>query len=357
MSTPRILLGFDIDITKLKGATMMNHMKLIGEIKTALDEDIPEYVISPFLYEQATKNQLLFFFKPECFFLEFQKTRNLLEMVFEKFDQFRVEISGSLLLYGRRLEELSIMDRHYGFINRLSKKASKIISTKELEKIQLALGIDKPADYQLLGGHECLNQYQEFDEKSLDGLWLTQKSIKLRSGFYFHQYKIKGKKVIMVNGFHPSQLRHYTDPLHKIIVLLVHSNTEWNILKNDLAGDTFPERAKENSIRGEIFRNNSKYGIQNPTISNNCIHLSAGPFEALFEIDNFLQRVEGAKFNLDQTNISRLMNEVGLEKREIKRCLSNPTAKINSTSTDLFTLTEEKNSTEAISMYRNYFLL
>ena len=186
--------------------------------------------------------------------------------------------------------------------------------------------------------------------------WQTKKSIKLRSGFYIQQYSIKEQQVILANGFHPSQLKHYTNPLHKIVLLLLNSHTDWKILKNDLAGDTFPEWAKGDSIRGEIFGNRQKYGIQNVSISNNCVHLSAGPFEALFEINNFLSNIKDIDFSLDKTNIARLMNKNGFEKEEIRRCLLNPKIQIDEIPTDLFTLTEEKNSNEAISEYRKYFI-
>jgi hypothetical protein len=340
----------------------MNNTKwtpLIEDILRSLGQNKPDQMIMDFKLKKPkeTENELLFFFKPECFFGGNPiHIKSILEMVFEKFTAFKVDISGVLLLDGKRLEELSIMDRHYGFINKISKEASKMLSGEDLKKIQHALGVDNLKNYEVLGGHEVLRKYPEFNERSLDELWQTKKSIKLRSGFYVQQYSVKEQPVIMINGFHPSQLRHYTDPLHKIILILLNSDTEWKILKNDLAGDTFPERAKRESIRGEIFANHSKYGIRNVSISSNCVHLSAGPFEALFEIDNFLSNIKDIGFDLNKTNIARLMKKNGLKKEEITRCLSNPNAQVDGEWTDLFTFTEEKNSLEAISGYREYFI-
>ncbi len=334
-------------------------MQLIKKILSSMGQEKSDLTISDFKFKKSpeTENEVLFFFKPECFLVgNTKQIKAILEMVFEKFTEFKVDISGILLLDGKRLEELSIMDRHYGFINRISKEASKIVSQEDLKKIQLAVGINNLENYKLLGGHEVLRKYPEFNEKSLDEFWQTKKSIKLRSGFYVQQYSIKEQQVILVNGFHPSQLRHYTNPLHKIILLLLNSDTDWKILKNDLAGDTFPERAKGHSIRGEIFRNRQKYGIQNISISNNCVHLSAGPFEALFEINNFLSNIKNIGFNIDKTNVARLMKKNGFEKEEVKNCLLNPKIQINDVPTDLFTFTEEKNSNEAISEFREYFL-
>ena len=52
-------------------------------------------------------------------------TQLIIEMAMEKLREYQVSISGALLLSGTRLEELEIMDRHYGYINKLSKQASK----------------------------------------------------------------------------------------------------------------------------------------------------------------------------------------------------------------------------------------
>ena len=78
--------------------------------------------------------------------------------------------------------------------------------------------------------------------------------------------------------------------------------------------------------------------------------------QILFEIDNFLSNIKDVGFNLNKTKIAHLMKKNGFEKEEINRCLLNPKIQIDGVPTDLFTFTEEKNSNEAISEYREYFL-
>lgn len=327
---------------------------LTTNILEAISSDKEEFIIKNFELNNTKniQNELLFFWKPECFLVnDINYTKNIIEMVLQKFKLYEVNISVVLLLSGKRLDELSIMDKHYGFINKLSRKASEIINGDELLKIQQNLEINNLKEYKILGGHEFLKKFNNFTEDSLDDLWRTKKSIKLRSGFYIQKYTINGENVILINGFHPSQLKHFTNFSHKIIVLLLHSDTDWKILKNDLVGNTFPEKAKQDSIRGEIFTNTHKYGIQDVSISNNCVHLSAGPFEALFEMDNFLKNIQNIEFNLSRTNMYSLMIKSGLKKEEIEKCLSNPKFQFNEKQTDLFTFTEDKNSSEAIKDY------
>ncbi|MBU2574305.1 MAG: hypothetical protein KKH28_09545 [Elusimicrobia bacterium] len=210
-------------------------------------------------------------------------------------------------------------------------------------------------EYRVLGGHEFLGEFKEFTEASLNTLWLGKKSVKLRSGFYVQKYAVNGKNIILINGFHPAQLGYFTDSSHRILVFLLHSDTDWKILKNDLAGNTFPEKAILSSIRGELFSNSKEYGLPGVSIVNNCVHLSAGPFEALFEINNFLKDIKTARFGLSKTNMFKLMTKEKPDKAAVENCIKNPAARIKGEMMDLFTLTEDQNSSAAIFNYVKHF--
>jgi hypothetical protein len=316
-----------------------------------------EFIIENFNFGRKKKNELIFFFKPWCFTSKnFDDNASIVKLAFEKFREFKVEISGVLKLTGKRLEELEIMDKHYGVINKLSRCASKNLSEEEEEIIAETLGISNLKEYHILGGHECLAKFPKFDEYSLNDFWAQKKSKRLRSGFYYNSYEYENEKIILVNGFHPSQLSNYTHPDRQLIILLVHSDTSWEELKEDLIGNTYPERAVPNSIRGELFRNREAYGINQISISRNYVHLSAGPFEALFEIVNFLRDIEGLDFQIQNTNMHRLFLEQNLEPHELQNALKNPPKEIDSHLTDLFTITEEKDSLKAIEEYKKHFL-
>ncbi len=316
-----------------------------------------QLIIEPFNFELDKKNELIFFFKPWCFTSSnFNDNAAIVKMAFDKFREFNVEVSGILKLTGKRLEELEIMDKHYGVINKLSRYASSILSDEEKELIAESLNVPNLENFEILGGHEFLAKFPEFDEYSLNEFWAQKKSIKARSGFYFNCYEHINEKFILVNGFHPSQLRNYTHPDRQLFVVLVHSDTSWELLKEDLIGNTFPEKASPHSIRGELYRNKNAYGIQTISISRNYVHLSAGPFEALFEINNFFKDIEELDFQLSYTNLYRLFQKNQIALTELNHALMNPAKKIDGHLTDLFTTTEEKDSLEAIHHYQKYFL-
>ncbi len=302
-------------------------------------------IIQPVQVGQTEReNELVFFFKPELLAVEApHKVQNSLDLVAEKFKTYDVEIHGAAIIPGSVLEKHEIMNRHYGFINQLSRRASEMVGADTRQKIFQALDIADAEGYQILGGHEFLTHF-ETDIDSLSEVWFSQAANKLRSGFYFQASTFQGQKIILVNGFHPSQLEHFTRKDHRIYLMLLHTDTDWAAMKFDLVGDTFPERANPGSIRGELYADPERYGQQEVGINTNGVHLSAGPFEAAFEVVNFF----GSLIDLDPKEtpplaIQKAM-DAGLTEKEALELLDNP--EVNDS--DLFSETENQNTDAAV---------
>jgi len=306
-------------------------------------------IIQPVQVGQTKKqNELVFFIKPELLAVDdSQKIQHSLDLIENKFKEFKVKISGAAIVPGAVLEKHEIMNRHYGFINQLSRKASEMVDDKTREKIFEQLDISNPEDYKILGGHEFLDQF-ETDMNTLSEVWFAQEANKLRSGFYFIPDTFQDQKIILVNGFHPSQLAHFTREAHCIYLMLLHTNTDWPVLKFDLVGDTFPERANENSIRGTLYTDPKKFGQREVGINTNGVHLSAGPFEASFEVVNFF----GNLIDLEPSEtpplaIQKAMN-AGFDKSQALKLLENPEIK----ESDLFSETENLNTDAAVEIVK-----
>ncbi len=315
--------------------------EIIDKIKAAQEP----IIIKPVEVNQTEKeNELVFFFKPELLEVEdHEKILNSLALVEKKFKEFDVTVNGAAIVPGAFLEEHEIMSRHYGFINQLSRKASKMIDAGIRKQIFEVLDISDPDDYLILGGHEFLAHFKT-DIASLSEIWFSRKAEKLRSGFYFCPGIFKGQKIVLVNGFHPSQIEHFTREDHRIYLMLLHTDTDWTSLKFDLVGDTFPENANQGSIRGNLFANPEKYGQREVGINTNGVHLSAGPFEAAFEVVNFF----GALIDLKPAKTSPLAiqkaKEAGFSTDQALNLLENPVLN----DSDIFTKTENLNTNEAI---------
>ena len=290
------------------------------------------------------ENELVFFIKPELLDVEEDgKILNSLELIKEKFSEFNVEIHGAAIIPGSTLDQFEIMNRHYGYINQLSRMASSMVDADTRARIFEILNLPDQDEHLILGGHEFIKTFNT-DVDTLSKIWFAQEANKLRSGFYFIEDRFEEKPIILVNGFHPSQLLHFTREDHRILLLLLHTDTDWVDLKFELVGDTFPERAKPESIRGMLFANPDLYGQDEVGINTNGVHLSAGPFEAAFEVVNFF----GDLLDLNPREtpplaISRAI-KTGLEKEVALALLGNPPLD----NSDLFTETENINTSDAV---------
>jgi hypothetical protein len=323
------------------------------EIVDIAFKDNPLEVIQPAkIGDDSRQNELLLFIKPEAFLVpQTSQTEKIVMLILDKIREYDADINGITVVGGPILEKMGIMSRHYGFINRLSTSASKILTAEDKRKIEEAMGVSVN-DFQILGGHEYLQQFPEETGSNLDRTWFLEKSAKIRSGFYVRNIKRDGKNILLINGFHPEQLAHYTNPSHRIVLLLLHSNTDWSALRNEMVGHSFPENATPNSIRGILYAHPNEYGFKSVTIGNNCVHLSAGPFEAMFEIVNFFGSIAGIELEKQPPLALQRMLKAGISYEQAISTLNNPQINRSGKSVDLFTATEDMNTDEAIALFK-----
>ena len=311
-------------------------------------------VLQPIQIGKGTwRNELLFFTKPEVFLnADASQSEKIINLVLEKMRAFDAHIEGIAIVGGQVLDKMEIMSKHYGFINILSKSASKMLNSDDKRKIEDALGTSVSKS-DILGGHEYLEQYPGETSSDLDRLWFVEKSIKIRSGFYVRHVQKNERNIILVNGFHPLQLSHFTNPSHKIVLMLLHSNTNWSVLKNEMVGATFPEKASAESIRGVLYKRAKEYGFDSVSIANNATHLSAGPFEAMFEIVNFFGKIMGMDIQKQPPLVLRHMLEVGIDYERAVGALDNPPITHSGKAIDLFTATEDMDTDKAVALFKS----
>lgn len=315
-------------------------IKSIGKDKTN------PTILSDFKLKTKNKNQLLAFFKPEVFLDKTpEQIEKIMKLVFEKLEKHEVSIDGTALFPGSAIGKYQIMDRHYGVINTLSKNASKILSVEEKDLVFNTLGITNK-NTKILGGHEAFEIAGIKNTYDFDNYWLETKSTKVKSGFYVRTMTINGEETVVVDGFHPHQLAHYTETDRNLGVMLVSSNTPWAKLRDEMLGATFPQDAHKDSIRGVLHHNANDYGFDNVGIENNIMHLSAGPSEALFEIDNFLRESFAIDYLKDEAKLAEKLLLAGVSKENIQKVL---------TDKELHSELEHKDTDEAVEIIKKKF--
>jgi len=330
--------------------------KTSDAIKKAQDNQLNFFEIYENPNEIKYVNQFLLFIKPEITVKdESIKVSNIIELIFTKLHDFRFEIEKIHLLSSDYLEKHEIIAQHYGVINRLAKYAIENIPDIASEKFSQVFKNDI-SKCKVLGGFQFLDAYQNFNPISLDILWQNKTNIKLAGGTYCEDIKLDGDIIYLVNGFHPRQLMHFTEPGRSIVVFTISSDLNWSIARNEFIGATNPLNAKHGSIRRTLLDNQLSYGLPEISQGMNGVHLSAGPVEGLVELIRYNSNFENElsikmikDFRFGQSLIENFNEE------QIEKIISNVDVNYQGRQISIFDLTEEKDSSEAISILQRIF--
>ncbi len=331
------------------------------ELKEKILSSVDEFRSTPYTFKEIKKyspiekeNELVFFMKPEILMNEKIKLDIILEIIFDKFSEFDVEIESVSLLGGEYLGKYEIMAKHYGVINKIAKFGKSELSHEAIKKFNEIFGEDINK-VEIFGGFQFMEKYG-FTPLSLDILWQNNENYKLASGTYCEKIKIGEKHVYLLNGFHPYQLYYFTQSKACIVVMAVASDSDWKDLRKKMIGETTPSEAMEGSIRRILLERMQELNIPIVAQSYNGVHLSAGPVEALAELLRFCSNYEtNSELDIGHTTIGKKFLEA-FSRETVKKLIENPKIRTDGKTTSVFDITEEVNTTEAIEILKNYFV-
>ncbi len=295
------------------------------------------------------KNEFLFFLKPEITLEdEAIKLPDILDTVIDKMNEYNLAVTRVNALSAKYLFDHKIIDNHYGVINRIADDAINEISETAIKQFK-TLYREDPGNTNVLGGLEFIREYPEYSPKELNTLWEQHNADKLAGGTYCVPLEIEGKKVYLVNGFHPLQLEHFTRKGRSVITFNLVSDTEWHVARESFIGATNPKDAKKGSLRNIFNEQQDKLGLS-ISPSRNGAHLSAGPVEGLIELrrydsdfsKNIIQEPTNYRFGKELYKLFELDTA--------DKLLENPTVHFRNQDISIFDITEEKNSDEALEI-------
>jgi hypothetical protein len=311
--------------------------------------ELRSYAVAP-----DQRNEALFFLKPELCSDPGVKIDELCIFIDQIFTSFDVEVVAALVINGSYLEAHDIMARHYGTINRVSKGGLGVLTqdAKSALKTRFANELSKGA--KALGGHQFLAHYPYFTAESLSILWDTKnaESVRIASGAYVLPFQVLSDRVLILNGFHPYQLKFFTGPDRCIACFIVRSAVPWARLRREAVGDTDPRVAPVGSIRRALLDNREIWMIDEVNKGLNGVHLSAGPIEAYFEIERFFGPWTGPKgaFDLRATNVRALSRTLNMDTTKLLKCRDNPIVRLGEKDIGIYEATEDKESVTALQL-------
>lgn len=296
-------------------------------------------------------NEYCIFFKPETTEpgVDFP---SVYEAVFGKLRLFGQEPSSCIIVGSRFLTTHRIMQEHYGVIDAISRHGVTSLSPDAMERLHATFGANATDRISFLGAHQFLREFPEFSAAALAVLFDNLQSIKLAGGTHCVRLSVRGRDVVLFNGFHPLQLEHYERDGAVLVVMSCTTGERWHTLRTDMTGSTNPQLAQESSIRAMLLRNRQSLRISEVSTGKNGVHVSAGPLEGMLELYRFLRNSDSAITAPSSLAFGRLMAASGLATDQIEFLCTNPDLAVNDTKMSAFDITEERDAADAIGRLR-----
>lgn len=307
---------------------------------------------SPYKSNLTKRNELLFFFKPEVTNLPESQFRSVLNLAFEIFEKYNLLPTGAFILSGHYVDAHDLAAQHYGVINQIARKGAHGLSSLAQTKFKEVFGVPLEKAH-VLGAFEFLHKYPFFDARSLNILWDNCGNTKLAGGTYCAEVLVLGEKIYLLNGFHPFQLRHLTDKGSSLVVVVFQSDTAWATLRMEMLGVTNPEKAAAGSLRRVLWERCNEFGLMEVSQAYNCAHLSAGPLEAIVEIQRFISdHTKHGLMSPFDIAAGKYLIAQGFDSEFLTRLFENPALKWEDERTSPFDLTEEMDLDECAAFLR-----
>lgn len=239
------------------------------------------------------KNRAFVFIKPHAV------TAKVKKYMRQVFDEKHIRIVQEGVIEADQIDEHMLVDKHYYAI---ASKATLLTPDKlpvPQDKFKDKFGIEWA---EALRSGAAMNAKDACDRlgftaAELGALWSRAKDdgklVKFSGGFYCAQMDLEGKGTFYVlNGFFMEMRDKFVAPgseIHYFVVDWDPLQLSWADFRGKVLGTTDPSTAPVDSIRGTIFKDWQSFGLKSePTISDNGVHASASPVEALFERMNWL---------------------------------------------------------------------
>ncbi|PWU89673.1 Flagellar Member 1 [Trypanosoma cruzi] len=301
---------------------------------------------------EERRNRALVFVKPHA---NTPETRALVE---ERLMQTRgMQIVSQRHVFGGEIAAQQLMYKHYRTIARYAVKVSPMsinVSTQNRALFKEVFGIawkEAVCSGRVWNAETAIHTLGEISAVELYGMWGScTKTMKLASGAYVAQFL--NEKVFVINGFYPYLRDTYGAQDAKVTCYLVswpEACMTWRALREELIGSTNPGNAPPNSLRGLIRDRWQELGLQYPpTTTDNGVHASAGPFEALLERHLWMH------LPLSHDPLTLRLQECGLTGALLYRWASNPEVLLRGKKLSgcVFDLLENMQTSEMVDIMR-----
>lgn len=293
-------------------------------------------------------NVALIFIKPHA------DTPAVVQLVKDRFVEVGIELIHEGQVPGSEIEKDAIIDKHYSVIAFSALTTDpihhRLTSKNKLEFHQLFGetwddALDKKSIVTCANAAICLN----LTDLMVSDMWDQSVQMKISRGLYVA--RLPRTDIYCINGFYPRMRRQFFGNIlvRYFIVAFDSNKLNWGEFRLNFIGATAVTKAKPMSLRGDIYKRWKELGLRSePTDSENSIHASAGPLEAIRERSIWL------KIKVSQDLFGARLLKAGVPISVINRHLTNSMVNIGNEYGPSFELTEDKDSSYVLSQLVQY---
>lgn len=248
-------------------------------------------------------NEWCFFFKPSVTGIVARAgLENAVALALDLFERHGVAVVEAHAISPGHMAAHHLALRNYRELVELAMSASTVAAGSPL--LRAAPDVDR-----VLGGYEALAE-PGLDLPELDRLWYSAgRYHRLGRAVIAAVVPLGNTRTLLVNGFIPGQVRTYGQPGTVTVVLRLAADLGWAAARRDVLGATNPADAVPGSFRGELWSRREEIGLPRVDFNWNGAHLSAGPLEALYELQLLTSEEQTALRPLDDFSFGRRLRE------------------------------------------------
>ncbi|MFY9152595.1 MAG: hypothetical protein WAO52_11295 [Prolixibacteraceae bacterium] len=298
------------------------------------------------------KNEFLFILKPEVFArINTHQIESILKLILDRLAEHNFSMDNVRIINAAYLDQFNVIAQHYGVINAAARDFNSQI-TEEITSAFKSIYNRELTDSKVVGSLETAEKYPQITDEILQKLWSSCEIKRLAGGVYCGEVDFENDKLYIINGFHPPQIRHFIAENRMILTMNLSGDIDWKSARQEFIGNTYPEKAAKGSLRRDIFDKYGKLGFDDVSYVINSLHLSAGPLEALLELQRFNSEFQhDVECPISEFGFGKLL-EANFSKSDCDKITGNPTVNFQGKQVSLFDLTEELNTEETLALIK-----
>mmetsp|Transcript_6497 Transcript_6497/g.15538 ORF Transcript_6497/g.15538 Transcript_6497/m.15538 type:complete len:369 (+) Transcript_6497:113-1219(+) len=278
--------------------------------------------------QEKLLNSAFVFVKPHA------NTEKVRELVVKKLESEGINILSQVDIGGEEIDQKGLIDQHYYSI---ASKAT-ILPAEEIpvprELFRENFGEEWEKVLKENRASNALDACKRFGctSEELNEAWRSVRAVKFGGGFYCAKMSVNdGPELYVFNAFFMNMRSKFVGKENEIRCFVVEwdpSKLSWSSFRHDVLGPTDPNKAPPNSIRRSILDQYEELGLPSvPNNSDNGVHASASPFEALAEKRNWLS------LDLDSDQLAKALLDSGINESRLDEWFRDPQINLPDSST------------------------